>query len=113
MLFYGRSCNYAPGTYRKSRVERLSTDEAQLPTTKSDGMWFFQQRLEHMGLNRTRIAGEEYGLRFGGVQWAILGERGNAPFVRTQFASADDAWRVCMWHKNRFCRNFHLRPFEV
>jgi hypothetical protein len=38
MLFYDRSCNYALGTYRKSRVERLSTDEAQLSTTKSDGM---------------------------------------------------------------------------
>jgi hypothetical protein len=38
MLFYDRSCNYASGTYRKSRVERLSTDEAQLCTTKSDGM---------------------------------------------------------------------------
>jgi hypothetical protein len=61
---------------------------------------FFQQRLERMGLHRTLIAGDEYGLRFGGVQWVILGERGNAPFVRTQFAGADDAWRVCMWHKN-------------
>jgi predicted phosphodiesterase len=61
---------------------------------------FFQQRLESMGLNRALISGDEYGLRFGGVQWAILGERGNATFVRTQFASADDAWRVCMWHKN-------------
>jgi hypothetical protein len=39
MLFYDRSCNYASGTYRKSRVERFSTDEAQLSTTKSDGMW--------------------------------------------------------------------------
>jgi hypothetical protein len=39
MLFYDRSCNYASGTYRKSRVKRLSTDEAQLSTTKSDGMW--------------------------------------------------------------------------
>jgi hypothetical protein len=39
MLFYDRSCNYASSTYRKSRVERLSTDEAQLSTTKSDGMW--------------------------------------------------------------------------
>src|SRR5688572_17235269 len=39
MLFYDRSCNYASGTYSKSRVERLSTDEAQLSTTKSDGMW--------------------------------------------------------------------------
>lgn len=61
---------------------------------------FFQQRLGSMGLDQTLIAGDEYGLRFGGVQWAILGERGNASFVRTQFASADDAWRVCMWHKN-------------
>jgi predicted phosphodiesterase len=61
---------------------------------------FFQQRLESMGLNRTLIAADEYGLRFAGVQWAILGERGNAAFIRTQFASADDAWRVCMWHKN-------------
>lgn len=61
---------------------------------------FFQQRLERMGLHRTLISGDEYGLRFGGVQWAILGERGNATIVRTQFASADDAWRVCMWHKN-------------
>ena len=25
--------------YRKSKVERLSTDEARLSTTKSDGMW--------------------------------------------------------------------------
>src|SRR5882724_6626880 len=41
MLFYDRSCNYASGTYRKSRVERLSTDEAQLSTTKSDGMCQF------------------------------------------------------------------------
>jgi hypothetical protein len=39
MLFYDRSCNYVSGTYRKSRVDRLSTDEAQLSTTKSDGMW--------------------------------------------------------------------------
>jgi predicted phosphodiesterase len=61
---------------------------------------FFQARLGGMGLNRTLISGDEYGLRFGGVQWVILGERGNASFVRTQFASADDAWRVCMWHKN-------------
>jgi predicted phosphodiesterase len=61
---------------------------------------FFQQRLESMGLNHTLISGDEYGLRFGGVQWAILGERGNATFVRTQFANADDAWRICMWHKN-------------
>lgn len=61
---------------------------------------FFQQRLERMGLNRTLIGGDEYGLRFGGVQWVILGERGNAAFVRTQFVSVDDAWRVCMWHKN-------------
>jgi hypothetical protein len=38
MLFYDRSCNYSSGTYRKSRVERLSTDEAQLSTTKSGGM---------------------------------------------------------------------------
>src|SRR5882724_858371 len=35
MLFYDGSCNYTSGTYRKSRVERLSTDEAQLSTTKS------------------------------------------------------------------------------
>ena len=35
MLFYDRSCNYASGTYRKSKVEWLSTDEAQLSTTKS------------------------------------------------------------------------------
>ena len=61
---------------------------------------FFQARLESMGLSRTLIAGDEYGLRFGGVQWAILGERGNAAFIRTQFANADDTWRVCMWHKN-------------
>jgi hypothetical protein len=61
---------------------------------------FFQARLERMGLNRTLIAGDEYGLRFGGLQWAVLGEQGNAAFVRTQFAHADDAWRVCMWHKN-------------
>jgi Calcineurin-like phosphoesterase len=61
---------------------------------------FFRQRLESMGLNRTLISADEYGLRFGGVHWAILGERGNAAFVRTQFAGADDAWRVCMWHKN-------------
>jgi hypothetical protein len=39
LLFYDRSCNYALGTYRKSRVERLSTDEAQLSTTKSGGIW--------------------------------------------------------------------------
>jgi hypothetical protein len=39
MLFYDRSCNYASGTYRKSRVEWLSTDEAQLSTTKSGGIW--------------------------------------------------------------------------
>jgi Calcineurin-like phosphoesterase len=61
---------------------------------------FFQERLEMMGLPRALIAGDEYGLHFGGLQWAILGERGNAAFVRTQFASNDDAWRVCMWHKN-------------
>jgi Calcineurin-like phosphoesterase len=61
---------------------------------------FFQARLEHMGLNRTLIAGDEYGLRFGGIQWVILGERGHAAFVRTQFARDDDAWRVCLWHKN-------------
>lgn len=61
---------------------------------------FFQARLERMGLKRTLIAGDEYGLRFGGIQWAVLGERGNAAFVRTQFAHADKAWRVCMWHKN-------------
>jgi Calcineurin-like phosphoesterase len=61
---------------------------------------FLQARLETMGLNRTLISGDEYGLRFGGVQWAILGERGHAAFVRTQFTSDDDAWRVCMWHKN-------------
>jgi Calcineurin-like phosphoesterase len=61
---------------------------------------FFQARLENMGLNRTLISGDEYGLRFGGIQWVILGERGNAAFVRTQFARDDDAWRVCMWHKN-------------
>src|SRR5262245_55317690 len=42
MLFYDRSCNYASGTYRKSRVKRLSTDEAQLSTTKCDGMWDFR-----------------------------------------------------------------------
>ena len=31
----------------------------------------------------------------------ILGGRGNAPFVRTQFASSGrTTWRVCMWHKN-------------
>jgi hypothetical protein len=41
MLFYDRSCNYASGTYRRSRVDRLSTDEAKLSTTKSDGMWDF------------------------------------------------------------------------
>jgi predicted phosphodiesterase len=81
---------------------------ARFPVLGADGnndKWsqyqpFFQQRLAHMSLNPTLIAGKEYGLRFGGVQWAILGGRGNAPFVRTQFASADDAWRVCMWHKN-------------
>jgi hypothetical protein len=61
---------------------------------------FFQARLERMGLPRTLIAGDEYGLHVGGIQWAVLGERGNAPFVRTQFAGDDDAWRVCMWHKN-------------
>jgi predicted phosphodiesterase len=61
---------------------------------------FFQQRLESIGLNRTLISGDEYGHRFDGVQWAILGERGNATFVGTQFTSADNAWRVCMWHKN-------------
>ena len=61
---------------------------------------FFQERLERMGLPRTLISGDEYGLRFGGIQWVILGERGNAAFVRTQFASHDDAWRVCMWHMN-------------
>jgi hypothetical protein len=61
---------------------------------------FFQERLERMGLNRTLISGDEYGLRFGGIQWAVLGERGNAPFVRAQFASHNGAWRVCMWHKN-------------
>jgi hypothetical protein len=61
---------------------------------------FFQARLERMGLHRTLISGDEYGLRFGGIQWAILGERGNAAFVQTQFASQDKAWRVCMWHKN-------------
>ena len=61
---------------------------------------FFQERLERMGLNRALISGDEYGLRFGGIQWVILGERGNAAFVRTQFASHDDAWRVCMWHMN-------------
>jgi len=44
MLFYDRSCNYASGTYRKSRVERLSTDEAQLSTTNSDGMWSMHRR---------------------------------------------------------------------
>jgi predicted phosphodiesterase len=61
---------------------------------------FFQERLERMGLSRTLISGDEYGLRFGGIQWAVLGERGNAAFVRAQFASQDDAWRVCMWHRN-------------
>jgi predicted phosphodiesterase len=61
---------------------------------------FFQERLERMGVNRTLIAGDEYSLRFGGLHWAILGERGNAALVRTQFTDADDAWRVCMWHKN-------------
>ena len=49
---------------------------------------FFQARLEQMGLKRTLIAGDEYGLRFGGIQWVVLGERGNAAFVRTQFAHA-------------------------
>jgi hypothetical protein len=53
-----------------------------------------------MGLPGTLIAGDEYGLRFGGVQWAVIGERGNAAFIRTQFARHDDAWRICMWHKN-------------
>jgi Calcineurin-like phosphoesterase len=61
---------------------------------------FFQAQLEKMGLSRTLISGDEYGLRFGGIQWVILGERGNAAFVRMQFAHADDAWRVCLWHKN-------------
>jgi insertion element IS1 protein InsB len=52
MLFYDRSCNYASGTYRKSRVEWLSTDEAQLSTTKSDGMWKIKRK--HLSL-RTRM----------------------------------------------------------
>ena len=41
MLFYNRSYNYASGTYRKSRVEQLFTEEAQLSTTKSGGMCTF------------------------------------------------------------------------
>jgi hypothetical protein len=61
---------------------------------------FFQARLEHMGLPRTLISGDEYGLRFGGIRWVILGERGHAAFVRQQFASENDTWRVCLWHKN-------------
>jgi predicted phosphodiesterase len=89
-----------------STIDRLLG--ARFPVLGADGnndRWaryqpFFQQRLAHMGLSPALIAGKEYGLRFGGVQWAILGGRGNAPFVRTQFAGADDAWRVCMWHKN-------------
>jgi hypothetical protein len=61
MLCYDSSCNYASGTYRKSRVTRLSTDEAQLSTTKSDGMWEYQLTLAfayyhfvvlHRGLRR-------------------------------------------------------------
>jgi hypothetical protein len=47
MLFYDRSCNYASSTYRKSRVEQLSTDEAQLSTTKSDGMCYFLADEKH------------------------------------------------------------------
>jgi hypothetical protein len=81
---------------------------AEFPVLGADGNhddWshyqpFFQARLERMGLSRTLITGDEYGLRFGGIQWAVLGERGHAAFIRTQFAGADDAWRVCLWHKN-------------
>jgi Calcineurin-like phosphoesterase len=59
---------------------------------------FFQARLETMGLNRTRLAGPDYALRFGGIQWAVLGGPGKADLVRAQFASPDEAWRVCLWH---------------
>jgi hypothetical protein len=59
---------------------------------------FFQARLEMMGLHHTRLAGPEYGLRFGGIQWAVLGGRGKAALVRAQFARDDGAWRVCLWH---------------
>src|ERR1700752_2019683 len=39
MLFCGKPCDSASCLHRKSRIERLSTDEVQLFTTKSDGMW--------------------------------------------------------------------------
>jgi calcineurin-like phosphoesterase family protein len=81
---------------------------AEFPVLGADGNhddWthyqpFFQARLERMGLPRTCITGDEYGLRVGGVRWAVLGERGHDAFVRAQFAGEDDAWRVCMWHMN-------------
>jgi hypothetical protein len=59
---------------------------------------FFQARLERMGLHRTLIPGPDYGLRFGGIQWAVLGGPGKAALVRAQFANPDGAWRVCLWH---------------
>jgi hypothetical protein len=59
---------------------------------------FFQARLEMMGLHRTLIPGPDYGLRFGGIQWAVLGGPGQADLVRAQFANPDKAWRVCLWH---------------
>jgi hypothetical protein len=59
---------------------------------------FFQARLEVMGLPRSLIAGPNYGLRFGGLQWAVLGGPGQAPVVRDQFTHEDGAWRVCLWH---------------
>jgi hypothetical protein len=59
---------------------------------------FFQARLEMMGLHGTRLAGPDYGLRFGGIRWAVLGGPGKAALVRAQFASPDAAWRVCLWH---------------
>ena len=72
MLFYGRSCNYSSGTYRKSRVERLSTDEAQLPTTKSDGMWVFRKVLgaSHTTLPRVMTVDKHaaYPLAFDALQ---------------------------------------------
>jgi hypothetical protein len=46
MLFYDRSCNYASGTYRKSRVEWFSTDEAQLSITISGGIWVLTVALD-------------------------------------------------------------------